>query len=450
LSVDPPPSLPLASKEIEADHANSDTSVLAAGQPQRNSHSHSRPVVVGLFGSYGPTSRFLEPLAEVNDNDSVSPNTDPEDDICQDTIPENSSDELELDGSHPQAMDTDDDLLDPLEQTDGLGNLSMYEDDTDEVVQHALALAKVDEFENAPRFADLYYASVQEDLHQLTHGISAGENTDEYAYKCEGSRSHASPSQRQSPSLRTKIPEAYPDLRPNARRPVGLSRPNRPRGPSSFSQRVQEKREAHGITKSASMDNTSSDEADEGPQDGCIKASIEGNYIHDSSDSQNLSSHGSPDGEELQRNSKYRYKASPEGSKQAGTVSSIGYRFTQHHEHPILDSTACSELGSNRSGSRLLPKPPLMAPENCLPLAPELVPTAPTAPATAPAHKYAAHEPEPVQRLEPSCSGSLERAASSATARPKLRAQPGSGESASSVKDKIRQLEERLKAAEQL
>ena len=47
----------------------------------------------------------------------------------------------------------------------GLGNLSLH-DDTDEVVQYALASARtdIDYGENAPRFADLYYSSLQENL----------------------------------------------------------------------------------------------------------------------------------------------------------------------------------------------------------------------------------------------------------------------------------------------
>ena len=46
-----------------------------------------------------------------------------------------------------------------------LGNLSLH-DDTDEVVQYAVASARteVDDVENAPRFADLYYSSLQENL----------------------------------------------------------------------------------------------------------------------------------------------------------------------------------------------------------------------------------------------------------------------------------------------
>ena len=46
-----------------------------------------------------------------------------------------------------------------------LGNLSLH-DDTDEVVQYALASVRndVDYAENAPRFADLYYSSLQENL----------------------------------------------------------------------------------------------------------------------------------------------------------------------------------------------------------------------------------------------------------------------------------------------
>ena len=66
---------------------------------------------------------------------------------------------------------SDDDIQDDPEGLprngghDGLGNLYLH-DDTDEVVRYALASAgtDVDYAENAPRFADLYYSSLQENL----------------------------------------------------------------------------------------------------------------------------------------------------------------------------------------------------------------------------------------------------------------------------------------------
>lgn len=447
LSVDPPPSFPLASQGNDAvNYVNPDkcdvASVLAPGRLQRNSHPHSRPVVVGLFGSYGPTTRPLESLAEANDDSPVFPTRDLQDDALQDELPENSSDDLDLAGEYTEENSRYD-YLDALEPNDELGNLSMYEDDTDEVVQHALSLTKVDEFENAPRFADLYYASVQEDLHQLTHRISTREIPKEQAYRGEGSRSKPS-SRQQSPNLRTRNPEGYPDLRPNARPPISLSRPNRPRGPSLFAQRVQEKREAHGI-ESESVNHTSSDECDEGPQgarDGHIKTSMNSNCIHGSLNASPPSSRSNPDNQELQRGGPNRSVTGPEALKLTRTAD--GYSSASQ-EHSMPSSTASSAFASvsNRSGSRLLPRPPSVP--NCLPPAPELVTSLSNQ--IVPAHKY---KPDHAQPLEQSCSGSSEddaQASSSTGTRPKLRPRL---ESASSVKDKIRELEERVKAAEQL
>jgi hypothetical protein len=59
----------------------------------------------------------------------------------------------------------------------GLGNLSLH-DDTDEVVQYALASARtdVDYAENAPRFADLYYSSLQENLDRAAEECARSQN----------------------------------------------------------------------------------------------------------------------------------------------------------------------------------------------------------------------------------------------------------------------------------
>lgn len=106
------------------EHSNSDNDAVAsvpvAGQLPCNAHSHSRPVVTGLFCSYGSTSRSLEPLAEVNDDSTVAG-----DDAFQGGIPQNSPDELEHDGKYP--LDTDEnsryDNFDPLEPGDELGKI---------------------------------------------------------------------------------------------------------------------------------------------------------------------------------------------------------------------------------------------------------------------------------------------------------------------------------------
>jgi hypothetical protein len=320
----------------------------------------------------------------------------------------------------------------------------MYEEDTDEVVQHALALARVDEAETAPRFADLYYASVQENIHQLTSESSVRTSPEEPVVERGNSRhgSEASLSSQSSPNLRTRNPEGYPDLRPNARRPIGLSRPNRPRGPSSFSQRVQEKREAHGITESGFVDYTSSDESDRSPQ------GVQGSYTEKSINPSNPSRRPSPDSQEMRKCGASGHEAGVGAPKMTG-ASSSDVCASATYQPSMSDATASAfTSGSNPSGSRLLPRPPSMT--KCLPA---FVPTLPSETASIPISRYVPRPPGPVRSSEPSGSGSSEdgtRAASFAPARPNIRPQPGVGDSASSVKDKIRELEERVKAAEQL
>ena len=73
----------------------------------------------------------------------------------------------------------------------GLGNLSLH-DDTDEVVQYALASARtdVDYGENAPRFADLYYSSLQENLDRAAEQCAqnATDNSNSQITKSDGSQ----------------------------------------------------------------------------------------------------------------------------------------------------------------------------------------------------------------------------------------------------------------------
>ena len=73
----------------------------------------------------------------------------------------------------------------------GLGNLSLH-DDTDEVVQYALASARtdVDYGEIAPRFADLYYSSLQENLDRAAERCAqnAKDNSVSQITKSDGSQ----------------------------------------------------------------------------------------------------------------------------------------------------------------------------------------------------------------------------------------------------------------------
>ncbi|KAF8973512.1 hypothetical protein BDZ97DRAFT_1912000 [Flammula alnicola] len=62
-------------------------------------------------------------------------------------------------------IDNEDDDYSSEREEEGSGNISIHSD-TDEVVRHAIASARTDveDCESAPRFADLYYSSLQENL----------------------------------------------------------------------------------------------------------------------------------------------------------------------------------------------------------------------------------------------------------------------------------------------
>jgi hypothetical protein len=121
LSVDPPPSFPLASQENRTEHPdvnNSDTaSTLAAGPLQRN--PHSRPVVAGLFDSHGPNSGSLASLAEADDESPTLPSEQSGAEALQHGSAESLYDDSEVDGEYP-------------ELDDETGRPSIYREDTDE------------------------------------------------------------------------------------------------------------------------------------------------------------------------------------------------------------------------------------------------------------------------------------------------------------------------------
>lgn len=70
-----------------------------------------------------------------------------------------------------------------------LGNLSLH-DDTDEVIQHAVASAGTyaDYEENAPRFADLYYSSLQENLDRVAEQYARKATDNSQMTKSAGAR----------------------------------------------------------------------------------------------------------------------------------------------------------------------------------------------------------------------------------------------------------------------
>ncbi|RDB29045.1 hypothetical protein Hypma_015810 [Hypsizygus marmoreus] len=258
LSIDPPSEFPLNFHLTQddptprSDDLHLDTSTVygnatrAHGQPSRPS---------GLFNSYGPNSRTLESVAEADDERLPSPDrgmppTSSQDESLMLDDPYGGIDyESEEDDCHeghgePESCSM---YANPNED---LGDLSMYEDDDDEVVQYI----PDSNYENAPRFADLYHASVQEDPRQSTVRSRQQGGNVHHGWNLEDQREN---------SQAVHLPEQpsqshHLHLRPNSRLPISLDRPGRPRGPSSFSQRVQYKLEAAAanIRTEAACDST--------------------------------------------------------------------------------------------------------------------------------------------------------------------------------------------------
>ncbi|KAH0591046.1 hypothetical protein H2248_001156 [Termitomyces sp. 'cryptogamus'] len=113
---------------------------------------------------------------------------------------------------------------------EGLDCFTVYEDDADEIVPRILQ--DDPQFENAPRFADLYYVSVQDP--KLSSVLQPREERINYASTC--------PSQYQANLVR-KVRE-YMILRSGLHPNSTLStqwRSNFPKGPSSFASRVRAK-----------------------------------------------------------------------------------------------------------------------------------------------------------------------------------------------------------------
>ncbi|KAK0233638.1 hypothetical protein IW262DRAFT_1504258 [Armillaria fumosa] len=180
LSIDPPPTCPLPTRDDPIDV--------------------QRPI----SDSSEPNLNTLDTLDEYEDKVYSDDHSD--------YVP---SDEASMDSSDPyDGISSNEHSTSAATQDDRLhgGNLSIY-DDTDEVVQHAITSASIDSryAEHANRFADLYYASMPEDLNAPVLQPLKDEAVDPYS---------ATP-------------------RPPAEEP-------KPEGHSSFAQRVEEKLRAAG------------------------------------------------------------------------------------------------------------------------------------------------------------------------------------------------------------
>ncbi len=183
LSIDPPPTYPLPTGDGPVDT--------------------QRPI----YDSNKRNSNALDSLDEYEDEVYSDDHSD--------YVP---SDEAAMDSNDPyDGISSNERLTTAATQDDRLqgGNLSIY-DDTDEVVQHAITSASIDSryAEHGNRFADLYYTSMQEDLNAAVLQPLEEEAMDPYS---------ATP-------------------RPPAEEP----KPELAKGPSSFAQRVEEKLRAAG------------------------------------------------------------------------------------------------------------------------------------------------------------------------------------------------------------
>ncbi|KAF5385239.1 hypothetical protein D9615_001281 [Tricholomella constricta] len=250
LSVDPPPSFPLpgaSSEQSTMQHLHE----LADARPEkpyvrppRFYHPRSR----GISGPYRSNSTALESLAEADEERLPSPgqalqkNNSQNDSLAPEDAYEGNNYDSDCSdiGEHDIDASTSDDL----------GDMTIYEDDADEIVPH---IVRVDpEYENAPRFADLYHASVQ----GLCQSACAQDN-ERHQVQCQ-TTSEAS---FQGSALMKQKSQVYEvDLRPgNSRPPITWTRPIRPHGPSSFAQRVHIKMEAAAaaLTSQASLDDAS-------------------------------------------------------------------------------------------------------------------------------------------------------------------------------------------------
>ncbi|KAF8078900.1 hypothetical protein FPV67DRAFT_84009 [Lyophyllum atratum] len=237
LSVDPPPSCALTGAPMVH-------SVQSANAPLGN-----HPGQTGAYDPYVSNSRTLESLPEADEewlpssgpsSQSTSPQDDylATDDAYEGIYYDDSDESYPPDTGEYEKYDN---------QHEELGDLTMYEDDADEIVPSAIHVDP--EYENAPRFADLYHASVHDDLYSAGLGFQGDEPqqaanpTTRHQTPTEASvREHALPKHGSHQ-------EHHSDsLRPNSRPPVNWTRPTRPQGPSSFAQRVQIKLEAAAAT----------------------------------------------------------------------------------------------------------------------------------------------------------------------------------------------------------
>lgn len=169
--------------------------------------SSSSPTPLGQ--QYEGFSETDDEMSNLNYSDSISSGITSrlESDRGVETVYENHTPRQEFESTFDEHYSVNPAL--PQDPDSKLGSLAL-QDDTDEVVRHAVTSAttdaECDHLKSTPRFADLYYSSLQESLDQIS--------TPPVNERSHSALSHSS----------------------------GVTRPSRPRGPSNFALRVEEKK----------------------------------------------------------------------------------------------------------------------------------------------------------------------------------------------------------------
>lgn len=493
LSIDPPPSSFPMSQEPQG--GNQHPSIIETYLAARVNHSqNSRPAISGLFDSFDQTSRALGSLAEVDDEY----NTDLDDSSCLGYLPSDCDHSYFTSPDKPQHGDTPNESSFHEEAKDGqLGNLSMYDDDTDEIVQHAIACANIDTTygENAPRFADLYYASVQD-------GLDDSANPPAHQPDNEGSEKKFPMDERghhPTHDVLSTDPGERLGLRSNSRPPNAGTygpRPNRSRGPSSFAARVQEKLEARGgsseflETRETKTEPFSANDSDRNTSYFCAR-NEDGNPSQQAQGSSATAYNQAS--ELLPQNSggsgpEYRSALAPGTFEQTHGPTGIG------NQQPAITASTTTMVGSTFSislqpvtRSRLLPQPPIPASIAGLPTVSLSPPSAVVSPAsdipapleaiTEPAPAAIPPQPQPISTVPPShvpalvhlalelqakhssesnhayhggdASGMFQRRPGTDIRPPLAPGGSSNAGSACSVKDKVRELEQRVRAEQE-
>jgi len=369
LSIDPPPSSPLSPTEEFGVHntLRLNNSRTAEAYVSTEGCHRSRPEIEGLFRPY---------------HDDFQQNSDPPFEFEETSLRSCQYDDdfLSMSGGSTDSAEEEDSQLDDeidqsilldryLDSTEALlGNLSLH-DDSDEAVQFAIASAKTNDVSPA-RFADLYHASFQECLARDVSAHSSG------ALVSEGFGHESGLSSESTPRVRhidvTVTAAANNQVEQDVGAAGAVGRPTQTtRGSSSFDLHVQEK--LHTIapnrhTFPVVQDETQSPAATSTP--GHMDAPTTDDYC--SRDCEGENSVTAPSCTHLAKSSISGSDLQPSVSGVLtwlttnggnGGQNQVTQESTTLSPLPIMDKEAPTTAASfPRTGSRLLPSPPIIVP----------------------------------------------------------------------------------------